>query len=156
MKCFRVVLLLPTFCLQKMCPSRFLCAKTFCCYCQCADAQCLLLFKIYCGNEGVYNYYNQLKYIEINHYDLTCICLCELLKKSDIKKINSLAAKMSFCGLSVSSLHVLPGSACVPSGFYGFLPQSKDMYMRQFRVQIVSRCECVWFYVFQCCFVVNW
>lgn len=44
----------------------------------------------------------------------------------------------------MSSLHVLSGSACFLSGFYGFLPQLKDLYVRQFRVQIVSRCECVW------------
>lgn len=41
------------------------------------------------------NYYNELKYIEVNHYDLTCICLCELFKKFDIKKMNSFATKLS-------------------------------------------------------------
>merc|ERR1712035_232177 len=33
-------------------------------------------------------------------------------------------------GLSVRSLHVLPVSAWVLSGFSGFLPQSKDMHVR--------------------------
>ena len=34
------------------------------------------------------------------------------------------------CDLSVWSLHVLPVSAWVLSGFSGFLPQSKNMHVR--------------------------
>lgn len=56
-----------------------------------------------------------------------------------------------FIDVCVWSLHVFPVSVCVPSGCFGFLPQSKDMHIRLLiDCKIAHRCEC------ECAWCVNW